>query len=215
MKWVSCWERDDENLPNSELKSVFEWINLQVSLLFSGNVSWKSSCCLTSTLLMASPHDSERGFKLQFNFKTFCQLKKKITLRLSFFSFQEWFTRHTKLLSVKIWEKGGVLVDDHEHCVSVSFFPARRIFSASPHLLLREDQFYLAVLKQVKSKAENYFQVRRPGHPCLQVVELWFDDFSQQRRSEPRWNTSPAVVTFITAAQSRAGAAQAQFLLSE
>lgn len=62
-------------------------------------------------------------------------------------------------------------------CLYVIFL-ARMIHSASPYLLLRAVQFYLANPKQVKSKAQNYFQVWWPGHPCLQVVELWFDEFS-------------------------------------
>lgn len=76
----------------------------------------------------------------------------------------------------------------------------RGFCSASPYLLLGGVQCYLANPKLVKSQAQNYFQVRWPGHPCLQVVELWFDEFPQQRRGEPLGETPsvPAVATFIT-----------------
>lgn len=92
-----------------------------------------------------------------------------------------------------------VLRITNKKCLDV-VFPPRMIHSASPYLLLRPVQFYLVNPKQVTSKAQNYFQVRWPGHPCLQVLELWFDEFSQQRPGEPYWNkaSAPAVVTFIT-----------------
>lgn len=124
---------------------------------------------------------------------------------------KEWRVRQSQLCLRKTLEQVAFLVDvsDREvqtitdkKCLNVIFFPSRLWFAPppTPCLLLRGVQFYLANPKLVKSKAKNYFQVQWPGHSCLQVVELWFDEFSQQRRGEPFWKTPsvPAVVTFIT-----------------
>lgn len=192
---------------------------------FNGKSTWSLSFiawwnCVTlhwpntTTVLvfMASPHDlgasaqPQSGSEFQFNSRTFCHLeKKKKRGAEKGWNIILYFQRNhafgtLSCVSVRLWNKWRFWSTSQ----TVKFKQSRSHFfvicSASPCLLLRGVQFYLANPKLVKSKAKNYFQVQWPGHLCLQVVELWFDEFSQQRRGEPFWKTPsvPAVVTFIT-----------------